>query len=70
MKLHEKYTTSASILQIKVGYSLTDDEVADKIQVDVELVKKWIIGVEQMCFKNYIKVIKVFSEMRGRIDYA
>ena len=67
--LHDKYTTSAAMLQIKRYYNLTNVELANKLMTDVELVDRWVKGVEQMKPSGYTRVIGVFPEMKNRIDY-
>jgi len=68
--LHSKYTTSASMIQIKYKHKLTNGKLASKLKIDVKLVDRWIKGVEQIKFSDYKRVIDIFSEMKGRIDYV
>ncbi len=68
--LHSKYTTSASMLQIKMLYNIDNEELAKRLKLDINLIKKWIKGIEQICFENYRKIIEVFPEMKGRISYG
>ena len=69
-ELHEMYSVSATVHAIKRRHKINTVELAKQIGINKSLVSMWQSGKQAMGIRSYNKVIELFPEFRGRIDYG
>lgn len=68
--LHEMYSSSATVHLIKRRYGVSQIELARMLGVTKVLVTKWVKAEQPIGIKSYNKIVALYPELRGRIDYG
>ena len=68
-KLHEKYSSSASILAILERYKIVSIELEEMLEVPEGTANDWIKCKQLIGVDNYKKIIAIYPMFTDRIDY-